>query len=99
MPANAVVRARVDADVKAEAARVLDDLGLSLSDLIRMTVTRVARDRAVPFDLRRPNARTAAAMAQTDALLKRGDARFDDVEGLVDGLEGRRGSKAGDDPA
>ncbi len=50
MPANAIVQARVDARVKAEAAAVLDNMGLTVSDAVRILLTRVAREGALPFD-------------------------------------------------
>jgi DNA-damage-inducible protein J len=50
MVANAVVRSRITADIKDQAAAVLEDLGLSVSDLMRITLTRVAKGGAIPFD-------------------------------------------------
>ena len=93
--ANAVVRARISEDIKDEAAAVLAELGLSLSDLIRMTITRVARDRAVPFDLKLPNARTVAAVEEADLLLKQREGRFDTAKDVVDALDGPAEPKAG----
>lgn len=62
MTANAVVRARVDEDVKEEATAVLAAMGLSVSDALRMMLTRVARERALPFEPWTPNAETIQAM-------------------------------------
>lgn len=50
MSANAVVRARIDERVKAEAAEVLANMGLTLSDAVRLLLRRVARDKALPFE-------------------------------------------------
>ncbi len=49
MSENAVVRARVSEEVKQEAAEVLAEMGLTVSDLMRMTLKKVARDKALPF--------------------------------------------------
>ena len=57
-----VVRARIDPAVKKEAMAVLDRMGLSVSDVIRLLLVRVAADHALPFDVRVPNARTEAAL-------------------------------------
>ncbi len=46
---EAIVKARVNAADKEEAAAVLKALGLSLSDLLRMAIVATARDGAVPF--------------------------------------------------
>ena len=55
MAANAFVRARIDEDLKNQAADVLVRMGLTISDLVRITLTKVAREKALPFDLREPN--------------------------------------------
>src|ERR1700761_1137819 len=62
MGANALVQTRIDGTIKEEAAAVLSDLGLSVSDAVRLLLTRVARDKALPFELLTPNAETVAAM-------------------------------------
>ena len=48
-----VVRARIDEGIKVEAANVLAGMGLSVSDAIRMLLTRIAVDKALPFDFNR----------------------------------------------
>ncbi len=58
MPAEDVVRARIDKQVKADAAAVLGAMGLSLSDAIRLLLVRVAKDKALPFEVKVPNAET-----------------------------------------
>ena len=45
MSTGAVVRARIDADVKVQAAEVLAQMGLTLSDAVRVTLTRIAREK------------------------------------------------------
>ena len=62
MPANALVQTRVNKTVKKKAAAVLQDVGLTVSDAVRLLLTRVARDKALPFELLTPNAETVAAM-------------------------------------
>jgi DNA-damage-inducible protein J len=62
MPNNAVVRARIDQGVKAEAAAVLGAMGLTVSDAFRLLLTRVAHEKALPFEPLVPNEETIAAM-------------------------------------
>ncbi len=62
MAAAEIVRARIDSDLKKEASAVLSGMGLSVSDAIRLLFVRVAAEKAMPFDLRVPNAETQAAM-------------------------------------
>ena len=62
MPANAVVRARIDARVKEEAAAIYAAAGLTISDAFRMMLMRTVAERALPFDPLIPNAETVQAM-------------------------------------
>jgi DNA-damage-inducible protein J len=49
MTATAVVQARIDPEVKERAAAVLDSLGLTVSDAVRILLTRVAKEGALPI--------------------------------------------------
>jgi DNA-damage-inducible protein J len=62
MPANDVVRARIDKRIKEEASAVLAAMGLTASDAYRMMMTRIAREKALPFDPLVPNDETVEAM-------------------------------------
>lgn len=62
MPANAVVRARIDRNVKEQAAAILAATGLTISDAFRMMLMRTVADKALPFDPLVPNAETVEAM-------------------------------------
>lgn len=62
MPENSVVRARIDEHIKAEASVVLASMGLTVSDAFRMLLTRIAREKALPFEPLVPNAETIEAM-------------------------------------
>ncbi len=64
MPANAVVRARIDEHIKEEASVVLESIGLTVSDAFRIMLTRVAREKALPFEPLIPNEQTIAAMKE-----------------------------------
>ncbi len=92
MAATAVVRARIDEETKNEATAVLDELGLTVSDVLRMTLKRVARDRALPFELKVPNAETRAAMAETEEIIKnKSFRRFRNAEELFRALDEEAG--------
>ena len=62
MPANSVVRARIDDRIKNEATAVLAAMGLTISDAVRLLLVRVANDKALPFEPLAPNAETIEAM-------------------------------------
>ena len=64
MATNAVVRSRINADVKEKATAVLEEMGLTVSDVMRIDLTRVAKENALPFDLK-PNKLTRDTMRKT----------------------------------
>ncbi|HGB5894172.1 TPA: type II toxin-antitoxin system RelB/DinJ family antitoxin [Salmonella enterica subsp. enterica serovar Kottbus] len=66
MPATAFVRARIDETLKNEAASVLAEMGLTVSDLVRITLTKVAREKTLPFDMRVPNELTARTINDSE---------------------------------
>ena len=77
---NAVIRARIDEATKVQAAAVLAEIGLSLSDAFRLMVRRIASEKALPFEPLVPNAETIAAMEE----LERGEgASFTSVKDLM----------------
>ena len=67
MKADAIVRARIPAEIKDRAVEALDKMGLSASDLIRLTFLRVADEGRLPFDLEIPNKTTRKALADHKA--------------------------------
>ncbi len=79
MPTNAVVRARIDEHTKEEASAVLAAMGLTVSDAFRIMLTRIAREKALPFELA-PNAITIAAMKEAR---QGGLKSYDNVQDLM----------------
>ena len=77
-----VVRARIDAELKAQAAAVLRSNDLEISDAIRLFLRQVVRRGGLPFAVRDPNLRVASgkqlwamkrkAQARDQALVSRG---------------------------
>jgi DNA-damage-inducible protein J len=51
MAANALVQTRIDPAVKERAAEVLEGIGLTVSDAVRILLTRTAKEGALPFEL------------------------------------------------
>jgi DNA-damage-inducible protein J len=62
MAKTETIRARVEAKLKADAEAVLDELGLTASDAIRLFYKQVALRRGLPFDVVIPNSATRKAM-------------------------------------
>lgn len=83
MAANRLVQARIDGAIKEEAAAVLAAMGLTVSDAVRLLLTRIAREHALPFDPLIPNATTIAAMMEA----RRGNLEpvtLDELQAVLD---------------
>ncbi len=80
MATTEMVHVRVDKRIKARAAKALATMGLSVSDAVRVLLTRVAVEKALPFEIKTPNAATAAAMREAR---KGGLPSFDKVSDLM----------------
>jgi DNA-damage-inducible protein J len=65
--ANQLVQTRIDGAIKEEAAIVLAAMGLTVSDAVRLLLTKVAHDKALPFEPLIPNATTIQAMKDARA--------------------------------
>lgn len=83
MKENAVVRSRISVQVKEDATAVLQPMGLTVSDVMRIVLTRVANEGALPFDLN-PNKLTRDTLRKS----ARGEEvhRATDAEDLFDQL-------------
>lgn len=62
--ATTVVRARIDRDTLEEAAAVLDTMGLTVSEAVRLFLARVAAEKRLPFASLAPNAETIEAIEE-----------------------------------
>jgi DNA-damage-inducible protein J len=83
MKSDAIVRARIPADVKDKAVATLERMGLTASDLIRLTFLRVAEEGRLPFSVAVPNRATRKAMRELDGgkgkRLKNTEELFEDL--------------------
>jgi len=61
---NVVVRARIDPKIKEKASAYLAGIGLTISDLIRMTITKTANRQSLPFN-EIPNEETIMALQES----------------------------------
>ncbi|WP_025661446.1 type II toxin-antitoxin system RelB/DinJ family antitoxin [Rhizobium sp. IBUN] len=51
MAANALVQTRIDAEIRDRASAVLESMGLTVSDAVRILLTRTANEGALPLEL------------------------------------------------
>lgn len=49
--ANALVQTRIDSEVRDRASAVLESMGLTVSDAVRIMLTRTANEGALPLEL------------------------------------------------
>ena len=64
MAQNQLVQARINKVVKEKATVVLADMGLTISDAVRILLTKIAREKMVPLELLTPNSATLVAMEE-----------------------------------
>ncbi len=57
-----VIRARIDGKIKEEAAAVLAEVGLTVSDAFRLMMLRIVAEKRLPFEPLVPNEETVEAM-------------------------------------
>jgi len=64
MAANAMIRARIDEQIKHEASVVLEAIGMTTSEAFRLMMTKIAREKKLPFSLLEPNDETILAIRE-----------------------------------
>ena len=67
MAAKQLVQTRINGAIKEEAASVLAAMGLTVSDAVRLLLTKVAQDKTLPFEPLIPNETTIQAMRDARA--------------------------------
>lgn len=82
-----MLHVRLDDALRERGNAVLEAMGLSASDAVRLLYHRLIAEQAFPLELKVPNAATQAAMAEADALLASRKARFADGETLIGSLD------------
>lgn len=82
-----MVHVRVDEKIKAQATETLNSMGLTVSDAIRVFLTRVVADKELPFALKAPNDTSRAAIAEADQIVESRRARFATADALLNDLQ------------
>jgi len=67
MNKSAMIRARVDPDLKQEAESIFEALGLTTTQAITLFYQQVKWYRGLPFEVRIPNSVTIQTFEDTDA--------------------------------
>lgn len=85
MPKSAMIRARVEPDLKDRAEAMLEQLGLSATTAITLFYRQIIQQHGLPFDLRVPNVATQRAMH--DARTGRGVDKAESMDELFAKLD------------
>ena len=85
MTQDSVVRARIDEKTKRQAEKVFAACGMTLSDAIRIMLTKTAREKEIPFSIHTPNTKTVRAIRELEK--KRGKGKsYKNLEELLKDL-------------
>ena len=79
-----MMHVRIDEQLKEQATDTLAQIGLSLTDAVKLFLNRVVIEQALPLQLKVPNAETRAAMEEARRMKQ---LRFSTSRELFDGLE------------
>jgi DNA-damage-inducible protein J len=66
MAKTAMITTRVDPDLKADAEKVLNKLGISTTAAINLFLSQVRLRKGLPFDVKIPNKTTLKAMQDAE---------------------------------
>ena len=67
MAKTEMIRARVEPELKHQAEALLRELGMSATEAITLFYRQVTMHRGLPFEVKIPNADTAAALQQAES--------------------------------
>jgi DNA-damage-inducible protein J len=84
MSKSAVIRARVEPDVKEHAEAIFRKLGLNATDAITLFYKQVGLCNGLPFDIRIPNEETLKAFEDTRNGI--GLTHYDNAQEMYDDL-------------
>jgi DNA-damage-inducible protein J len=60
------IQARIDASLKEQGERVLEKIGLSTTELMKMTFRQLVMQQGLPFDAKIPNADTLESFKEAN---------------------------------
>jgi DNA-damage-inducible protein J len=66
MSKSTVIHTRIDADLKAGAEHILDSIGISASEAIRLFYRQIELHHGIPFDVKIPNKLTAETLRKSE---------------------------------
>lgn len=82
---SAIVRARIDEQLKVEVEQILNPLGLSMSKAIELFMAQISLQKGIPFEVKLPNPTTLKTFKMTDN--KQNLVRFKNSQAMFDQLD------------
>ena len=55
------IQARIDEDLKNEGEKILNEIGMTVTELMRLTFKQLVMQKGLPFEAKIPNAETLAS--------------------------------------
>ncbi len=65
MATTAVVEVQIDEAIKSKATEVLANEGLTLSEFVHIVLSKIAKERELPFDAKVPNKLTTQTLMKS----------------------------------
>ncbi len=63
---TSVIHTRIDSNLKADAESILEKIGLTSSEAVRLFYRQIELNQGIPFDVKIPNKLTAETLARSD---------------------------------
>jgi len=67
MSNSATIQTRIDPNIKQQAKRILDTLGITMSEAIGAYLRQIVLHKGIPFELKIPNEATMQAVEQLES--------------------------------
>lgn len=84
---STMLHIRIDEKIKQDAQLAFQAMGISMPEAIRLFLTRVIAEQAIPFQVKVPNKTTLAAMQEVEQIIQEKKARFHHSDDLFHDLE------------
>ena len=81
MNKTATVHARIDAQTKNVSEQVLEKIGMTPTDAVRLLYRQIALRKEFPLELRVPNKLTASTLSKSDR--EEGIETFDSLDDMI----------------
>jgi DNA-damage-inducible protein J len=63
---TSVIHTRIDSSLKADAESILEKIGLTSSEAVRLFYRQIELNQGIPFDVKIPNKLTAKTLDESD---------------------------------